>query len=103
MRVVNLDSTVRGNQSPEASAARTSSRSSQHRSMPHRACRVYSVLGVVGLLLLAGAATAQAPAPSPAEPEPVPAESPTVDPAAAAPAAEEAAPDAAASAEPGGA
>jgi iron complex outermembrane receptor protein len=76
--------------------------------MRSHSLEVASVLGVVGLLLVAGAASAQAPAPSPAEPEAAPAESLTLDPAAAAapaeptaPAAEEAAPDAAATAEPG--
>jgi iron complex outermembrane receptor protein len=103
MRVVNLDSTLRGNHPSGVPAARSPSRSSQRCSLPFRSGTVSSVLGVVGLLLVAGVASAQAPAPSPAEPEPAPAESPSVDPAAVAPAAsaaEEVAPDAAATSEP---
>ncbi|HTV23039.1 MAG TPA: TonB-dependent receptor plug domain-containing protein, partial [Polyangiaceae bacterium] len=68
----------------------------------------HSVLGVVGLVLVASAAKAQAPAPAdpqpaPAEPAPAPEAAPAApaEPAAAAPAAGEAAPEAAATAEPG--
>jgi iron complex outermembrane recepter protein len=78
MKVVNLDSIGRG--------------------------KFRSILGVVGLVLVAGAAKAQAPAPAPAQPapaEPAAAAAPAV-PAPAAPPAEEAAPEAAATAEPGG-
>jgi iron complex outermembrane recepter protein len=97
MKVVNLDSMGRGN---ETSEARHTSARSGIGSM-----KLHSILGVVGLVLVASAANAQAPAPAepPATPaEPAPAEPDPAEPDPAAQAAEEPAPDAAATAEPGG-
>jgi iron complex outermembrane receptor protein len=86
MKVVNLGSVGRGSPSGRLAG-------------PFR-----SILGVVGLVLVASAARAQAPAPAEPEPapaEPAPAEPAPADPSAPPPAAEAAAPETAATPEPG--